>query len=79
MRQKDIIIGGYYRYKQSKYCWARVIEIIQPLKGLNITNKVIAKVEWSTDKGSSVGVIKHFAVSDLTQHCEIIKTAKVVK
>lgn len=66
MNTKNIIIGEHYRLKGDTYCWAKVLEIIPPKKGVNKTSKFIAKCEWARDKNSNFGMIKYFAISDLT-------------
>jgi hypothetical protein len=66
MNSKNIIIGEYYRHKDTpKYAWAKVLEIIKPHTGINIHGYQIAKCEWSVGKNDTFGFIKYFKVSDL--------------
>jgi len=66
MYAKDIIIGEYYRHKQfPNGWWAKVVKILKPHEGKNISGKIVAKVHWASDKDASVGMVKYFAVSDL--------------
>jgi hypothetical protein len=63
---KNIIVGEYYRHKNTPtYCWAKVIEIIPCNIGINTCNYPIAKCEWSIDKDANFGLIKYFKLSDL--------------
>ncbi len=67
MRVKDIVIGEYYRHKDTlNYGWAKALEVIPPKTGVNVHNYYIVKCEWAPDKSSSFGVIKYFKASDIT-------------
>lgn len=68
MKPSQIVIGEYYRHKDTpNYAWAKVIEILPPRKGINTTSSTIAKCEWTVDKNDKFGLIKHFKVSSLIQ------------
>jgi len=64
--KERIIIGDYYRLADTPtYGWARVLEIIEPHKGINTHGYLIAKCEWTMDKSSLFGLIKYFKVRDI--------------
>lgn len=66
MRADKIIIGDFYRHKNSpNNYWARPVKILKPKQFPNIHNRIIAECEWMTCKGSTTGLIKHFKPSDL--------------
>ena len=65
MRHNNIIIGNYYKHKESPQFWAKAIEILPPGKGENTTKKILVKCEWCYMKGDSIGLIKYFKPSDL--------------
>ena len=67
MNYKNIVLGEYYRFKGNTTAWALPIEILPPKTGKNTTNKIIAKCEWSTSKGSNFTLIKYFAISNLIE------------
>lgn len=72
MRQRDVKINQSYRLKDIsgkpvKIGWAKVKGILQPKEGINKTNKVLAKCEWTQDKDGLIGLIKYFAVSRLCE------------
>ena len=66
MRPQDIVIGNYYRHKESpRYAWAKAVEILNPKTGVNAHAYKIVKCEWTTDKNESFGLIKYFRPRDL--------------
>lgn len=68
MRAKDLVIGEFYRHKNNPtYCWAKVIKVLPPKTGENTLNKIVVKCEWSTDKGSVIGLVKYFSPADLVK------------
>lgn len=68
MMAKDIVVGESYRHKENpKYCYAKVIKVLQPRELENTTNKIIAKCEYSVNKDDSFGLIKYFKISDLVR------------
>ena len=63
-----IEVGKYYRHRSHPtYAWAKVLEIIPPRTGVNTHSYRIAECEYRVDKGSFVGVIKYFRLSDLVK------------
>lgn len=65
MRHTSIVVGNYYRHKDSPQFWAKAIEILPPKKGHNTA--YLVKCEWTTSKWDSFGLIKHFKPSDLME------------
>ncbi len=66
MRAKDVIIGEHYRHKEfPDGWWAKVIGILKPYEGKNVSGRIIANVHWASNKDANVGIVKYFAVSDL--------------
>jgi hypothetical protein len=68
MSVKDIVIGDYYRHKNTpNYAWAKPLRILQPHEGLNKHNYIIVECEWSIGQGDLMGMIKYFKASDLVR------------
>ena len=69
MNSKNVVIGDYYRLRDEKYAWAKVLAVLPPRKGLNTKTYWIAKCEWSKYKNDNCGliIIKYFRLSDLTK------------
>jgi hypothetical protein len=66
MRAKDLVVGESYRHKEHpKYCWAKVIEILQPKEGENPHNRIIVKCMYSQLHNDTFGISKYFKPSDL--------------
>lgn len=71
MKTKDIIIGTFYRNKNSRdsfgnfYSYAKVLKILKPKQEENTTRKMLVKCEWVINKNDSFGLIKYFKISDL--------------
>ena len=65
MNSKNVVIGNYYRKKNTHMGWAKVLTILPPHKGLNRHDYWIAECEWTVDKGDLFGLIKYFRLSDL--------------
>lgn len=68
MNSKTAKIGKYYRHKNTpNYGWAKLIEIIPPRKGINTTNYIVGKCEWSVHKNDTLGLYRYFRLSDLLE------------
>ena len=67
MNSKNIVIGDYYRLRDEKYAWAKVLAILPPRKGLNTHGYWIAECEWTMEKDAVIGLIKYFRLSDLIE------------
>lgn len=66
MRKQDIIIGKYYRHKNSlNYGWAKAIKVLNPKEKPNKNTYSVVKCEWTLRKDDSFGLIKYFKPSDL--------------
>ena len=64
-----IVVGEYYRHKDHpSYAWAKVIQILEPHRGINTSNCRVAKCEWTVDKDASFGFIKYFKLSNLAHN-----------
>ena len=67
MNSKNVVIGDYYRLRDKKFAWAKVVAILPPHKGLNTQTYWIAKCEWFQYKNDNCGIslTKYFRLSDL--------------
>jgi hypothetical protein len=65
MNSKNIVIGESYRHKNHpSYAYAKVLEVLQPRTGINTTNKILAKCQYSVHY-ERVGRILYFQLNDL--------------
>lgn len=61
MRVQDIIIGEYYRLKDTpNYSWIKPLEILKPKQAPNTNNYIIVKCEHTVDKNDTFGFIKYY-------------------
>jgi len=68
MRARDLIVGESYRHKDHpNYCWAKVVEILQPRQKENPHNRVVVKCNYGQSKVSQFGLVKYFRPSDLVK------------
>ena len=61
MRSKDIIIGNFYRLKDTPdYSWIKAIEILKPREYPNTKNYTVVKCEHRVNKDDVFGFIRYF-------------------
>ena len=68
MRHKDIVIGEFYRHKQSfDYGYLQPLEILKPKTRENSNNYIVVKCKHVTSKDSTCGLIRHVRPRDITR------------
>ena len=66
MRQKDIVIGDYYRLTTTpNYSYVKPIRILAPKTSENPNTFIVVECEHTVDKNDSFGFIRKFKLSEL--------------
>ena len=74
MRPKDIIIGKYYRLKDSpKYGFVKPVLILGPGESENTNRFIVVKCEHVVYKDDTTGFIRYFKPSDIIEDRRNIK------
>jgi len=61
MRVQDIVVGERYRMKDHpNYCWAKVVEILEPKQRENTNTYSVVKCEYSQTKDDRFCLVKYF-------------------